>query len=448
MWIIRKKPPKAPQSLLGGPMLISFTFENFRSFLGKSTLSLEAHAAHKEISGALIQLPETASRTTHLLAAAAIYGANAAGKTNVIEAFDYVRDAVLNSQTRWDPSGSTRAQPHFLALAQPGTFEFECILDGVRFRYGFTATRDRFEAEWLYSYPHKRERLLFERRHGEEIEIKFGNALTGDEREHRSAKRRTRHNSLFLSAAAQENQKECLAIYDWMSKRVNTLTLPIDEDDYGFTNRVCALELTVKNQVLSILKGADSGISDLVIRKQGNKPVIKDEWATNISDELKEFVSENRDYTVEFVYERDGRRFGIPIFLQSQGTRRLYGLSSIVACVLLYGEVLMIDELESSLHPHISSQIVALFQSQSTNPNGAQLIFTTHDSNLLSADLLRRDQIWFVEKENGSSSLYSLLEFSPRKDESFEANYLRGRYGAVPQDGVGIGFLARGGENK
>ncbi|ADL00263.1 AAA family ATPase [Brevundimonas subvibrioides] len=426
-------------------MLASFTFANARSFPDRQTLSLVAHAPHKEIQGALIKASASGSDGP-LLAAAAIYGPNASGKTNVLKALDYFRDAVVLSLQHWAPSGGTLNIPHARQFRMPSVYEIECVIEGVRYRYGFMQDIKEFHEEWLYAYPKKRERLLFHRYSADvgsdPSSINFGENLSGSDRDHQSFRRRTRTNSLFLSVAAQENQAECSLIYKWFYSSLNIHISPMDGDDNGFTSRLLNKSSENSPLIKSIILSADSSLTDIQVSESDREVAVDDDWAEDMPENLRDFVAENRKYEVSFGFGDGADRFVLPLSMQSEGLKKVYALSSTVACVLHFGEVLVVDELESSLHPHIASQLVDLFQNKTTNPNGAQLIFTTHDVGLLSDDHLRRDQVWFVEKERGNSALYSLVDFKTRKDENVQSGYLRGRFGAVPSRSVGAAFLS------
>lgn len=401
-----------------------------------------ANDAIKGFSGALLPPPTDIPDVTHILPAAGIYGSNAAGKSNIVKAMGFMREAVTSSQARWSPQHGIDTDPHFLRVDEDSRFEVELVQAGVRYRYGFSAKRTHIVDEWLYSYPKKRERLLFKRNTSSNFEtsLEFGPHFAGDERDHRSTQRRTRHNSLYISASAQDNQPDCLAVSHWFDKRVEIEKRHWDIDDYGFTNHLCFTSERVKSEILGMVRAADPNISDIVIERTDSTPETADLAELELSEATMQFVADNRRYKVSFAYGVGDERFLVPLHEQSDGTKHLYGLAAVLTSALMLGDVIFIDEIESSLHTHITSQVISLFQSRVTNKVGAQLIFTTHDTNLLSADILRRDQIWFVEKDYKSSHLYSLLEFKPRNDENYETNYLRGRYGAVPHLGLIAGF--------
>lgn len=421
-------------------MLISFTVENVKSFASTATLSMRAHKSDKTLAGSLLS---DASGGDPLLPAAAIYGANAAGKTNMIVAADYMRQTVLRSQGIWRPGSGTRRAPHASQLDKPSLFEIEFVSDGTQYRYGFLANDNYFADEWLYARVTKKERRLFYRTttvaddQSFKTFVKFSSAFEGSPIDKRSWVKRTRADSLFLSCAAQDEQRDIFPVYKWF---LNKLIVYGPDGTDRFPNGDITSSMWLdfppfRRQLLPLLKMADDGIQDLSVVKKESEGMPR-----SMLFDLRP-SHEVTAYKVNFQINTDGQTYWLPIESQSKGIKRIYDFAAAVIFALQAGEVLIIDELESSLHPIIAANILSLFKSPSTNPEGGQIIFTTHDTGLLRSDLLRRDEVWFVEKHNGCSELYSLLEFSPRKDEALEGGYLRGRYGAIPTRGIDPAWL-------
>ncbi len=375
-----------------------------------------------------------------LLPAAAIYGANAAGKSNILLALDYFQDAVMFSHGTWEPSGGTHLPQHGSedTPREGSHFELEFVSEGAKFRYGFETDGALFTSEWLYKQLSSREALLFRRTttaSGGKIntEIKLGDNLSGGERYLNSIKPRVRENSLFLSAAAQENQTECKDAFDFITSdiRVTPLNGQWEQVQSTRTSEIAFEDKLFKNLLVQVLRAADPAIVDIKISQYGGTDKQKN-LMSELPNSLREILSEGLKYDVQFVLKGDDGDITLPFGAESRGVRKIYSLAGAIMSALRFGDVFVIDELEASMHPHIARLIVDLFQDPAQNPNGAQLIFVTHDTNLLDQELLRRDQIWFVEKSGIDSHLYSLLEFSPRPDEDLERGYLRGRYGAIP----------------
>lgn len=429
-------------------MLLSFTAENFKSFRQRATLSMVARRAEKTLKGALLSAGNALPAKDRVLPAAAIYGANAAGKSNFLLALLYMRVAVNDSQVKWKGGSGTRFDPNVAESDGDGWFEASLYAEGTKYRYGFRVTKTHFSEEWLYSYPKNRERLLFRRsteiadvesvddsvKATVQSSIEIGPSLEGDRREHDSSFRRTRENSLFLSAAAQDNQADCMVVEKWFRTTIIPESkLNVSEAHQKSTSYLAERYPNFKSLLLPLLRAADPCIKEIVIEKPTQDTDLVEEGAGKDPAE---------GYKVYFVVCSEGGDKRIPFSKQSRGVKRLYGIASGLITGLKFGNIVVIDELETSMHAHVASQLLALFQNSSSNPYGAQLIFTTHETRLLNLQHLRRDQVWFCERnDSGDSTLFSLLEFSPRKDENFEIGYLRGRYGAVPLAGIDPSWL-------
>ncbi|WP_445501302.1 AAA family ATPase [Microvirga sp. G4-2] len=432
-------------------MLIAFKFKNFRSFYDESGLSLVANKADKSMQSSLLD-PRHGKRVQfRLLPAIAIYGANAAGKTNVLKAIDYMRDAVTMSQAIWKPNAGTRLHQNRSANETSATvFEMDFVVDNVRYNYGFSANSRFFEEEWLLAYPLGRERVLFRRETRASgkgdfaTQVKCGENFSGDDRYLANIEQRTRENSLFLSAAAQDNQAESRAIFEWFEEFLEIPEMDVNLDYYNsaLTSRLAEGHQDFKEALLAMLKTADPSIEDLEVSEREGVPIPETVFQA-MDTRMQSFLQEGFKYNVSFIHKDEGRLITLPLSAESKGLQKIYSLAAKILFALKRGEVLIIDELEASMHPHLARLIVDLFQNRETNTGGAQIIFTTHDTNLLDQTLLRRDQIWFVEKGGCRSTLYSLLEFSPRKDESLENGYLLGRYGAIPALGMKDNWLSR-----
>jgi hypothetical protein len=258
--------------------------------------------------------------------------------------------------------------------------------------------------------------------------VDYGFGLTGPKKVWETS---TTYTSLYLSRAVQLNSEPLLPIFEWFNSKLiifgdlaalgNEYTVNMLKQDEG------------KKQILSFLAAADTSISDIsVVSRKLMAKVLKVEVnAGEVSQELVDEEQEIQDLKFHHFTDKGKAVFGIEN--ESIGTRRLLSLIGPIFNILNEGKTLIIDELDSSLHPLLVRRLVKLFHSEELNPNGAQLVFTSHDATLLSSDLLRRDQVWFVEKDREQAScLYPLSDFSPRKNEALENGYLAGRYGALP----------------
>jgi hypothetical protein len=384
-------------------MLIRFRASNFRSLRDEVELSMVASSEDDPAS-----VVPCEALGLSLLRVAAIYGANAAGKSNVLAAMAFMSEAVRDSRRVWKPEGPIPCQPFLLDQNEdPSFFEADFFLEGVRYRYGFRLDSQSILGEWLYAYPSRRSQRWFSRE--EDAAFTFGKQLKGH---HRAIEPLTRKNTLFLSVAAENNHPALSPIYTWLARNLH------------MTNRELYRTLTIwtlgkgrdedfQARLLHFLTQADLGIVgwDISRREPGRREFPEIELRHRSGSEAQEI--------------------SIPFREESQGTQAWFTLGAMLLRTLDSGAVLTVDELDASLHPHLALEVVRIFQDPARNPRNAQLIFNTHDTNLLRS--LRRDQIWFVEKdEGGATHLYPLTDFKPRKGENLERGYLQGRYGAIP----------------
>jgi predicted ATPase len=401
-------------------MLFRFRTRNFRSIRDEVELSL--------VASNLTDLPEAvfpaAFADRGVLVAAAIYGANASGKTNVLRAMQFMRSAVEGSQRFWAPEGIQREV--FLldptSVETPSLFEADFILGHVRYTYGFELDSRRVLREWLHAYPTPRRQAWFER---EGDEYSFSKSLIG---ENNAIRNLTRPNSLFLSAAAQNNHEQILPLYRFLSSvsfvigdraalRDATAEMA-DSDEYH-------------ERIRTLISSADLGIEGLEIRESPWAQVARRRYLAAVYLADSDIESGKQ---ISFLHRgTNAETVAVPLDEESEGTVAYFSLLGPVLQTLSSGGLLVIDEITSSLHPLLAMEIVRMFNSRERNPKGAQLIFNTHDTTLLDSRVLRRDQVWFTEKgEGGATHLYPLTDFKTRRGENVKSGYLQGRYGAVP----------------
>lgn len=420
-------------------MLVNFTFENFRSFRDEKTLSMEAGSI-KELNDAVIQRD-----SYRLLPAAVMYGANSSGKSNVLLALNTMRGVVLGS-VRLNPTDKLDFQPFLLnytSTQKPTSFEIQFLIDDVRYRYGFDYNQTRICKEWLYEKcVGQREFNLFLRVDNdfEVSKTRFPEGL-GKEGS-------TPANRLFVSLVAQLNGTKSLRILNWFSN-CNCLS-GMDSQGYeGFTLQMFRNHLDGYKQALEFFHHTQLGFNDLLVTE---KAFTDDDFSgmSQFPEVLRAQLLEKfqgkkimEAKTTHNIYDKLGNISETVAFdkdeMESEGTKKVVEMSGPIFDTLLSGKVLIVDELDAKLHPILTRSILQLFMNAETNPKGAQLIFATHDTNLLNLAYLRRDQIWFTEKDNTESTdLYSLLEFKDeqgvkvRNDRSIQKDYINGRYGAIP----------------
>lgn len=412
-------------------MLVEFRVKNFRSLRDEQVLSLVASSDKSLLETHALSTGLKAA--PHLLKSAVVYGANASGKSNLVKALQYMRGVVLESAALQPGQSFTRLQAYKLdasSVHQPTEFEVTFILEGVRYQYGFAMNTQRIVSEHLLVYKAFKPQRWFERHFdaesGKEV-YEFGSGLKGAKNLWEGA---TRPNALFLSMAVQLNSEALRSVFEWF---MNKLVI---------FNELSALSPQLSLQMLKqdgqrkaicdFLRAADISIADIeVTTKQAMVHTINVDLATGKREEQ---VGEQALEEVKFHHLTEHGKAVFDLMDESSGTRNLLFLAGPILDILSKGLTLVIDELDTSLHTLLVQALVRLFHRPEANTGGAQLIFTTHDTSLLDAyGLFRRDQVWFVEKSpDQSSSLYPLLDFSPRKNEALERGYLQGRYGALP----------------
>lgn len=412
-------------------MLIEFEVKNWRSIKGAQTLSLVMDKGGELVESNSFNL--AAPAITKLLRSSVIYGPNAAGKSNLINAMQTMKLIVVESASKSQRGDPIPVVPFLLdseTEEAPTEFEVTVVADGVRYQYGFSTTTERITEEWLLAYPVGRPQRWFGRAWDSEKKIykwEKCNALSGQKQLWQDS---TRENALFLSTAVQLNSQQLQPVYDWFKK-----TLHVGGMSTRFTASLCK-DGDQKKGVLEFLRAADFDIHDVVVESE--KMSIKhlpDDMPDIVKTSLLAEMKDTEVFNVKTVHKSfQGGLIPFDFEDESDGTQKLFSFAGPWLDTLKNGYVLFVDELHDNLHPKLVQFLVKLFHSSKTNPNNAQLIFTTHETSILDQDVFRRDQIWFCEKDNEQATqLYPLTKFSPRKGrENLEASYLAGRYGALP----------------
>lgn len=415
-------------------MLIEFTVHNFLSIREPATLSL-VKGSGDELQDTNVMVPD-APGTPPLVRSAAIYGPNAAGKSNLIKALK-VMEKMVRESARESQAGEPLPVTPFLldegSAVKPCEFEVHFISEGVRYQYGFAATRERVTEEWLLAYPKARPQRWIDRRYDEDRQTYVWGSmdkLTGKKQLWQEA---TRPNALFLSTAIQLNNQQLQPVFKWFSDTLHVAGF--GRWHPGFSIELCEDE-GARKEVVSFLRAADIDIDDVELEKEKfDIKALPNDMPDSVKDELARKLKDKSIVSVKTVHILDsGRKVLFDLEDESDGTQKIFALAGPWLDTLEHGYVLIIDELHDNLHPLIVRFLVKLFHDPETNPRNAQLIFTTHDTSILNQEVFRRDQIWFCEKdESRSTSLIPLTDFRPRKKvENLERGYLSGRYGALP----------------
>ena len=412
-------------------MLIEFSVTNHRSLRKRQTFSMAMAKGDELVDSNSFET--VAHKPLRLLRSATVYGPNAGGKSNFLGALHTMRQTVLKSVS--SQSGDSLPVTPFLfsrsTAAAPSEFEVTFVVDAIRYQYGFSASAERVYEEWLFAWPKGRAQRWFGRTWDEgkgQYHWELGSSLSGEKQIWQKS---TRENALFLSTAVQLNSQQLQPVYNWFK---NTLRVVYNWDPV-FSASFCKKE-DQKVKVLDFLKAADLHIEGIRIESEPfDTRSLPDDMPEALRAMIADELMDQEILNIKTVHTSvEGEPVQLDFDEESDGTQKLFSLAGPWTNSLANGCVLFIDELHDNLHPSLVQFLVQLFHSDKTNPNNAQLVFTTHETSILSQDIFRRDQIWFCEKdENQASTLYPLTDFSPRKGrENLELAYFSGRYGALP----------------
>ena len=402
-------------------MILNFSIKNYLSIREEVNLSMISSPLKESF-----EIPKSAfmelSGGIKILPVAAIYGANASGKSNLLEAMSVMKYYVHTSLSSKNVEDKIPVEPFAFSLITekaPSEMEITFVIDGKIYRYGFHATKDLIVEEWLFEKelkPRSKEKELFFRGKDEltyhPFLFKVGKVI----KEQNLAK----ENVLILTLAYQLNDEVAKEILGWFSK-FNVLKGQRDEDYQDFSTNQIQRQTDIAQEMENLIVFADTNIQKLSTIPAEGKPEVT---------------------TSHTLFGENDNPVGLKVFIlnkqESEGTKKLFNLSGPILNSLNYGKVLVIDEMDSKLHPNLMEKLVLMFQDKRINNKGAQLIFATHNTNLLNAKLLRRDQVWITEKNQlGATQLYSIADYKTtkgkaRNTEALEQNYIEGKYGGIP----------------
>ena len=402
-------------------MMLEFSIANFLSFKDKITFSMLANATNGLDDNYVISNDRRVLKTT------AIYGANSSGKTNLFKILTIVismlrssNNANINTKL---PIVPFKFDKH--TIDKPSEFEIKFIVDEVRYVYGFIADTNKIHEEYLYYYPNGRETKIFDRTNTDNYSFP-----QKDEKILSDIAGKNAPNKFFIATATNWNYEKTKIPYKFLSLDINTFNnlgglRDLALSEYLKNNR------ELKDFALDFLKKADFNIEDYKVLETD----VPDDVLAAIPDFIKAGMSmKEKPKVFTALFKHKGSDVELSYEEESMGTQIIFCFIPFIMDALNNKRVVVVDELDKSLHPYLVEMIVQMFNDPDINKNGAQLIFNTHDTNLLKLNILRRDQIWFTEKDdsNGISDLYPLSDFSVRKYENVEKGYMLGRYGAVP----------------
>lgn len=410
-------------------MLVEFSVTNFRSIKERATLSMVATKASEYRETNVVPGP----KGRDVLASAALYGPNASGKSSILLAVQAMRETVVRSTQRGD---DIPIRPYLfdeVSAKNPTEFEVVFIHDGVQYQYGFTATRKKIFSEWLFAFPKGRPQRWISREWDEREQI-YQSSISDKVPGARSLwLESTKDNALVLSTAVQLNCGHFAPVYDWFRNLLRFIEA--GETYPGYTADLC-LDNGKKENILEFVRAADFDISDVLVSKEKFDPSrLPADMPETLKEEIKEEFKDKEILDIKMIHTTsNGGSARLDLHEESDGTQKLFGLVGPWLNVLEEGMTLFVDELHGSLHPLLVKFLVEIFHDPRINKRGAQLVFTTHDTAILSQKVFRRDQIWFIEKRPKSgTTLFPLTDFSPRKGvEDIRSHYLEGRYGALP----------------
>jgi AAA15 family ATPase/GTPase len=423
----------------GFKMLIEFNVTNYRSIKEKMTFSMVASSSDK--TSLPNNLIKDVLKKDNLLRSALIYGANASGKTNALSGINLLKMLILNSANH--PKGTgIRFEPFKLdedSEKHPTEMSVIFLKNKIKYIYEIFYNKERVIYESLQSYESIRPKILFKRyfHKPKTKDISKYNKIheyyyyfPDYNKKQKEIADKTNENTLYLSKTRTENFKITDNVYEWFNDLVFMGPEGVSED---FTLRLSEESEKYKKQILNALNVADFAIDNF---KSESKLIPYEEFPAHI----KSFFAQNptvkhsnKLLQNEFWIYHKGKPFDF-MLEESEGTKRMFSIIGPIIDALEKGKVIIFDEFEVKLHPRLNQFILELFHNPSQNKYNSQLIFTTHNTNLLDLDYVRRDQVWFTKKNQKTyaTELYSLLEFKPRKDKNIETGYLAGKYGALP----------------
>lgn len=421
-------------------MITSFTAENYRSIDDEIKLSFEADTGIKDMNNRGYSIVAN----TRVLNTKAFYGANSSGKSNVFKAVNRMKSMILQS-VRLNTGEELPYDPFLLSdkETRPTRFEISFVHGSDKYTYGFSYTAYRIEREWLVAkFPKRSLKTLFQR---DENGISIDGQVFAEGVAIQAGSIPLNENRLLLSLAAQLGGEVSKRVIEWFMTKMSLLSGLRDKNYTQFTRESLHKNLDYKEGIMLFIKSMDLGFSEVKTEQVDiDKISLPQGIPPGLIASLREhpYIATN---TIHKKYNREGEEIGEVEFdideKESDGTKKLFNMAGPIVDTLKKGKSLFVDELDAQLHPLLTREIVNLFNCPTSNPNGAQLIFTTHDTNMLSKKLLRRDQVVFVEKTKEthySTRLTPMMNITlengskPRTDSNYEKNYLEGNYGAIP----------------
>lgn len=400
-------------------MILEFSIANFLSYKDRITFSMLANSSSGLNDNYVVEGDKKILKTS------AIYGANASGKTNLFKILTIVI-SMLRKSNNTDINTKLPIVPFKLnkeTIKKPSEFEIKFIINDVRYVYGFTADTNQIYEEYLYYYPNGRETKIFDRTNVNEYSFS-----QKDEKFLNDIAAKNLSNKFFLATATNWNYEKTKIPYKFLTIDINTFNNLGGLRELAFKHHL-QNDDELKTFTLDFMKKADFNIEDYKVIETE----VPEEVLASIPDFIKTAMKE-KPKAFTSIFKHKGSELELTYEEESMGTQIIFSFIPFIKDALNSKKIIVVDEIDRSLHPYLVEMLVQMFNDSEINRNGAQLIFNTHDTNLLNLNILRRDQIWFTEKDsnNGTSDLYPLSDFSVRKSENIEKGYMLGRYGAIP----------------
>ncbi len=404
-------------------MLLEFTVENYLSIKKPITLSMIASKDNDNLCNVIN--PDELAKGKGILKSAVVYGANASGKTNLIKAMDFMRDFIIEKAKNILPTDKINVTPFKFdeeTPQKPSRFEVTFIQEGIKYFYGFSLDKGKIHQEYLYHYPKSRQAVVFER--SNTVEYK---------NEDKKLAASTPKNKLYLITLAQNNDETAIKVLEWFK---NTMIFVNHRSLVKFTFEKFGENKNYAKQIINFINNIDVGIKDIFIEETD---ISEKDLPENMSEQLKKRILSEKSgkkikvETMHEIIQKNGTKKDYPLEIQfeSRGTRKIFEMIGLLIDVIEKNEIFIIDELEQSFHPELTTQIIELFHSQNSK---AQLIFTTHDSSQLNIKNFRKDQIYITKKNRDEqyTDLYSLHDIKGIRTDNLQKEYLQGKYGGIP----------------
>lgn len=420
-------------------MLVNISLSNMWSFRDTQNLSMLASDSKKDDINQL-NIQSIGDAEERVLKSALVFGANASGKSNLIKAIGFMKDIVLSSISSIETSISKSIVPYLLReenFENPSEIEIVFYAENVKYRYGLSVKDGEIIEEWLYYTPQARETKLFER-NKMLIDYNKSSFSEADLFVKKGTIEKTRADVPFISVLSGFNGEHATIVTDWF-KKTHILNGITDSHYSDFTYKQIQNDPSFRSWLLKILKAfqiSDLRVIDEVLDERLNKIDTTDETIRKLVDSFKEFQKAKKINRANLLVVKkvDGREIEFPLALESDGTRKLINILGPIYDSMMGGERLIIDEFDSKFHTLLSKHLFRIFHAESNQ--GCQIIAAVQDVNLMDTECFRRDQVWFVDKDDeGASELYSLVEYKEKSrslKNNYGGDYLEGAFGAIP----------------